>query len=83
MPVTVGLVYVCMNKSWGLRFTAGISTAYLTSSKVIQRGSKGRTIPLFLFGSASLTLPTLDDNDLEDTLLLTTFPFSAYYPLKP
>ena len=43
----------------------------------MERGSKGRTIPRFLFCLASLMLPTLDDIDLDDTLLRTSFPLSA------
>ena len=45
-----------------------MSTAYLISSKEIDRGSKGRTIPLFLLWSASVMEPTLADNDLDDPL---------------
>lgn len=53
-----------------------MSTAYLISSKVIKRGSKGRTIPRFLFGLTSLMLPTLEDNVLDDILLRLSFPLS-------
>ena len=59
--------------------TCGISTAYLILSKVIDRGSKGRTIPFFLFWLTSLVLPTLDEIDLEETLLPTSLSLSAYY----
>ena len=46
-----------------------MSTAYLISSNVIERGSKGRTIPLLPLLLASLILLTLADNVLDDTLL--------------
>lgn len=45
-----------------------MSTAYLISSKEMERGSNGRTIPLFLAWSASLKELTLADNDLDDLL---------------
>jgi hypothetical protein len=57
--------------------TWGISTEYLISSNVIQRGSKGRIIPLFLFSVAALKLPTLADSVLDDTLLRLSFFESA------
>lgn len=62
-----------------LKYTSGMSTAYVISSKVIQRGSKGRTIPRFLFSLASVMLPTLDDNVLDDTLLRLSFLESALF----
>jgi len=66
-----------------LKCTCGISTAYLISSKVIERGSKGRIIPFLLFKSPSVMLPTLEDRDLEDALTGTSFPLSAYLALIP
>lgn len=62
-----------------LEDTCGIFTAYLISSKVMESGSKGRTIPLCLFWPASVMLPALDNIDLDDTLLCISFPFSAQY----
>ena len=58
-----------------------MSTAYLISSNVIERGTKGRTIPLLPLLLASLILLTLADNVLDDTLLRLSFPLSALLSL--